>query len=122
MAEFMQSEKGKPMLLLDGFLYVKDKQVWTKIYWKCQHFAKKCKGYAITVDGNIRAFSGEHNHTGDPINVEVRQFLERVKTDAKTTRDSPHYIILNVTSEISGVAAPAVPLTSSIKRSIRRVH
>lgn len=122
MSEFMQSEKGKPMLLLDGFLYVKDKQVRTKIYWKCRHFAKKCKGHAITVDGNISAFSGEHNHTGDPINVEVRQFLERVKTNAKTARDLPHYIIFNVTSEISGVAAPAVPLTSSIKRSIRQVH
>ena len=40
MAEFIQREKDRPILLMDGFLYVKDKQVRSKVYWKCQHFAE----------------------------------------------------------------------------------
>ena len=42
--------------------------------------------------------SGEHDHTGDPVNVEVRKFLDKVKTDAKTTRESPHCLIFNASS------------------------
>ena len=122
MAEFIQSEKDRPILLMDGFLYVKDKQVRSKVYWKCQHFAEKCKGRAITVDGSISSVSGEHNHSGNPTNVEVRKFLDKVKSDARTTRDSPHYIVSNAASELSGCVAAALPQTSSLKRSIRRVR
>ena len=102
MAEFIQSEKGRSMLLLDGFLYVKDRQIRSKVYWKCQHFAEKCKGRAITVDGSVSSTSGEHNHAANSTNVEVRRFLDKVKTDAKSTRDSPHYTMSNASSELSG--------------------
>ena len=114
MAEFIQSEKGRAMLLLDGFLYVKDKQVRSKVYWKCQHSAEKCKGRTITVDGSISSTSGEHNHSGNSTYVEVRKFLDKVKTDARTTRDSPHFIMSNASAELSGCVAAALPQTSSI--------
>ena len=122
MAKFIQSEKGKDMLLTDEFIYVKDKQVKSKIYWKCQRFAGKCKKRAITIDGRITSTSGKHNHPGNSINVEVRKFLDKVKTEAKTTRDSPHYIMSNASSELSCCVAAALPQTSSIKRTIRRAR
>ena len=63
----------------------------SKVYWKCQHFAEKCEGRAITVDGFISSSSSEPNHERNAINVEVRKFLDKVKTDAKTTRVSSLY-------------------------------
>ena len=121
MAEFIQSEKDKPMLVIDGFVCVKDKQVRSKVYWKCQQLAKKCKGRAITVDGSTSSISSEHNHAGNPINFDVRKILGKVKTEPKL-QESPHYIIANASSELSGCVAAALPKTNSIKRSIRRVR
>ena len=70
MAEFVKSEKGKPVLLVNGHLFVKDKQIQDKIYWKCHKFANYCKCRAITVKENVTV-SKEHNHPGDPTGVEV---------------------------------------------------
>ena len=122
MAEYVLSEKGKPMLKIDCFLFVKDKQVDTKIYWKCNKFASYCKSRAITNDGEVIKEPREHNHSGDAVNVEVRSFMKRVKNDAKETRDSPQYIISTAASQLSESAAQALPAISSIKRTIHNVR
>ena len=86
MAEYIESEKGKPMLYLNGFLFVKDKGIRNKIYWKCQNFAKCCKCRAITIDDEVVSVSREHNHTGDPTVVEVRRLMHKIKADANSPR------------------------------------
>lgn len=121
-AKFVQSEKGKPMLLVDGYLFVKDKELKNKKYWKCQNYKKYCKCRARTDGDEVISVSGEHNHAGNPVNVEVRRFMEKIKNDSKETRDSPQYVILNAASDISNLTVPALPPLSSIKRTIRRVR
>ena len=44
--EILNSQKGKPQLALDGFLYVIDKND-KKIYWKCVR-NPECRGRAIS--------------------------------------------------------------------------
>ena len=65
--------------------------------------------------------SKEHNHPGDPTGVEVWKFIEKVEDNAKGTRDSPHYIIANASSDFSESGAQGLPTVNSIKHSIRRV-
>lgn len=120
MAEFVKSEKGKPMLLVDGHLFVKDKKIQDKTYWKCHKFSSYCKCRAITVNEDV-TISKEHNHSADPADIEVRKFMEKVKDDAKHTRDSPHYIISTAASNLSEYGAQGLPTVNSIKRSIRKV-
>ena len=121
MAEFVKSEKGKPMLLVDGHLFVKDKKIRDKTYWKCHKFSSYCKCRAITVNEDV-TISKEHNHSADPADIEVRKFMEKVKDDAKHTRDSPHYIISTAASNLSEYGAQGLPTVNSIKRSIRKVR
>ena len=122
MAEFVKSSKGKPMLLLNGYLFVKDKSVENKTYWKCKDFENKCKSRTITIENEVKKEPKQHNHAGDPESVEVFRFMEDVKDKAKNSREAPHVIISDVASQVSQAAAVALPTTSSIKRTVRRVR
>lgn len=122
MPEFIQSEKGKPMLKIDDFLFVKDKQVDNKIYWKCNKFASSCKSRVITSDSKVVKVPCEHNHSGDSVNVQVRCFMNRVKQDAKETHDSPSLVICNATSQLSEATTRALPAITSMKRMIRNAR
>ena len=110
------------MLKIDGFLFVKDKQVDTKINWKCNKFASYCKSRAITKDGEVIKVPREHNHSGDAVNAEVRSFMNRVKSNAKETRDSPQYVVSTAASLLSESAAQSLPAISPIKRHFHNVR
>ena len=110
------------MLLFNGYLFVKDKQVNTKTYWKCKDFENQCKCRAITVDDEVTNVSREHNHAGDPASTQVYKFMNEVKDKAENTKDTPHVIISTVASQVSQAVAAALPSTNSMKRSVRRVR
>ena len=74
------------MVLSSGYLFVKDKQVMNKTYWKCKDFENQCKCRAITIDNEVTNVTREHNHAGDPASVEVYQFMNEVKDKAKDSR------------------------------------
>ncbi|CAI9715622.1 Hypothetical predicted protein [Octopus vulgaris] len=110
------------MLKIDGFVFVKDKQIGTKVYWKRNRFASYCKCRAIANDGEEIKGSHEHNHSGDSVNIKVGICMNRVKQEAKETHDFPHYIIYTAASQLSENAAQTLPATSSIKRHIHNVR
>ena len=122
MAQFVKSSKGKPMLLLNGFLFVKDKQVRNKTYWKCKDFENKCKSRTITVDDVVTTDPKEHNHGGDRASVKIYEFMNDVREKAKDSREAPHVLISSAASQVSQAVAAALPPTSSIKRTVRRVR
>ena len=53
---------------------------------------------------------------------EVYQFINEVRNKAKDSRDAPHVIISSTASQVSQTVAAALPTTSSIKRTVRRVR
>ena len=71
------------MLLLNGYLFVKDKSVENKTYWKCKDFENKCKSRTITIENEVKKEPIQHNHAGDPESVEAFRFMEDVKDKAK---------------------------------------
>ena len=72
--EILTSQKGKPQLAVDGFLYVIDKND-KKIYWKCVR-NPECRGRAISNkkdDGQPvdACQTKDHNHAPSRADVEV---------------------------------------------------
>ena len=110
------------MLLLNGFLFVKDRQVMNETYWKCKDFEKHCKSQTITIDDVVTTDPKEHNHADDPASVEIYKFMNEVREKRKNSREAQHVIISSTASQVSQVVAAALPSTNSIKRAVRRVR
>ncbi|XP_042228774.1 uncharacterized protein LOC121870859 [Homarus americanus] len=120
---FVESEKGKKKLCLDGYLYIKDKTVNNKIYWKCEMCKKmKCSARVITVNESIQKRSGNHNHAGDAAEIDAAKAMEKVKEHAINSQDTPHYIVSCASMEVSGAAAVKLPSVSNMKRTIRNIR
>jgi hypothetical protein len=61
--EYLTSEKGYRKLLFNFHLFVKDKSVGEKIYWKCEHFKKyECRARVVTLKEALYKVSFEHSH------------------------------------------------------------
>ena len=72
--EILTTQKGKPQLALDGYLYIIDKND-RKIYWKCVR-NPECRGRAISNkkdDGQPidASQTKDHNHAPSRADVEV---------------------------------------------------
>ncbi|XP_067009071.2 protein tramtrack, beta isoform isoform X3 [Anabrus simplex] len=60
---FVESSRGKPQLVLDGFLYTLNTQDRTKKYWKCFEYPRRrCLGRVVTVNDTVVMERREHNH------------------------------------------------------------
>ena len=120
---FVHSEKGKEKLCLDGYLYITDKSVSNKIYWKCEMSKKrKCSARVITVDDSIVKQSGSHNHAGDASGIEAAKVMEKVKEHAANSRDTPQYIVSCASADVSCAAAVKLPTVDNMKRTIRNTR
>lgn len=121
--QFVTSEKGKKKLLVNGYLFYKDKVADPKTYWKCENFqTTKCKARITTLDETIAAGNTEHNHAADAAKVECDKILNTVKDIARTTRDAPHVILSNVSVGVGVAVAGRLPCMASIKKTIRQVR
>ena len=73
-------------MVFKGFQYGKDKQMDTKIYWKCDDRA--CKGRVVTSSGEPVIILKEtpHNLHGPSVaQIEVKKSLARMKEAARCT-------------------------------------
>ena len=94
----------------------------SKTYWKCKDFEKHCKSLTITIDDVVTTDPKEHNHAGDPASVEIYKIMNEVREKSKDSREAHHVIISSTASQVSQAIAAALPSTSSIKRTVRRVR
>lgn len=77
--EFISSNKGKPLLVLDMYVYQLNKSTTKKKYWKCE--VKYCPATVHTNinDQFVRKGDQEHTHLSSPEHVQIRQLKGRVK-------------------------------------------
>ena len=82
--EYQSSQKGKPMLVLDGFLFVKEKGViGDKVSWKCSnYFNMRCAARVQTNRDEVVRRVHEHNHAADIAKVEAKAVLQNMKAQA----------------------------------------
>ena len=75
--EFIPSQKGKLLLVYEGYLYKKDRNREEKTYWKCTD--DECRGRAVTTgvppDAEECRVTKEHSHAPDSTLIEVSQCL-----------------------------------------------
>ncbi|KAH8310826.1 hypothetical protein KR044_003106, partial [Drosophila immigrans] len=60
---YVVSQKGRTLLLHEGFYYVREKCINPKTYWRCTQYTTilKCHARIHTQDGHI-VHSSKHNH------------------------------------------------------------
>src|SRR5581483_8458308 len=96
----VSSIRDKPKIVVNGYLYVKDKNRKEKYYWCCEYRnPHDCKGRAVTVlsdDTNQKhtlVNVSEHNYAPEASRMSVIQTLNTIKESATHTHDQPIQII-----------------------------
>ena len=142
--EFYNSTRGAKKMAFKGFQYGKDKQMDTKIYWKCDNRA--CKGRVVTssgepvtilketphnLHGRVVTSSGEpvtilketpHNLHGPSVaEIEVKKSLARMKEEAAQGQDVPSRILnRELQGSLPAEYRPYLPKEATVKRAIQR--
>ncbi|CAF2843341.1 unnamed protein product [Rotaria sp. Silwood2] len=75
---FIQSQKGKPLLVLDKYLFKLNKPTTTKKYWICTLIECSAKIHTNINDHFIKMI-GEHCHPAESERIDVREFRKNVK-------------------------------------------
>ena len=82
---------------------------------------RKCSARGIIVNDSIQKRSGNHNYAGDAAEIDAAKAMEKVKEHAIKSQDTPHYIVLCASMEVSAAAAMKLPSVSNMKRTIRNI-
>lgn len=121
-----KTEKKKLCLVVDGFLFIRDKEYKGKCYWLCNNYYRtdNCKARIHTnkINGEIIKVIGDHNHAANANNVGVKRCMADLKEKAETTNDSTQLVIANCSATITNAVKPHLPSVPSMKRSVRRVR
>lgn len=79
----MLSEKGRPMKVVDGFKFYRDKDLKNAIKWRCSQ--KGCKSYIHTdiTGNNLIEHNDEHGGHLRPQNLQREMLSNSIKVEAK---------------------------------------
>lgn len=121
--EIIKSQKGKDLLVLEGYCFLREKVVDNKIVWRCSEYKiSKCMARCHTVDGAVVKKTTNHNHVADAAKIEARKIMADIKNRAVVTQKSTHLIVAATSSEVTGAVAGQLPSVRGIKQTIRRVR
>lgn len=124
------SQKGALKLHINGFTFTKNRQTVDKFYWDCEFKVNKlhkCKSRVITNAfsevgcATVLSFSGEHNHEGNPIRVDVACNLQDLKS--KTSTQLPmktSQIIQNHIASTTTETATSLPSKDALRQVVNR--
>jgi hypothetical protein len=83
---FSNTEKGKPVLIENGFDYIEERSHENKTYWRCAQCNKqKCKARLHTINNTVCRRVGDHNHAPNPSINGIRQCRSELRELSKTT-------------------------------------
>ena len=84
--EFTTTQRGKPMLIFNGYMYAKQIEKKTNIRWRCVLHNKGCKGTLTTdLQNQNPEPKAEHNHAPDISSVEVMKCRASMKIRVSTS-------------------------------------
>ncbi|KAM4794914.1 FLYWCH-type zinc finger-containing protein 1 [Rhinophrynus dorsalis] len=121
--EFIRSNKGAKLLVVDGCTFRQEKIINGKCIWKCTEYSSgRCGSRCHTKDGVICKEPSEHNHVPDIAKVEAKRIIGDIKEMAARTKYSTQELVA-VTSETATAAVAAqLPALGNLKQAIRRVR
>ncbi|CAF1543451.1 unnamed protein product [Rotaria magnacalcarata] len=75
---FINSQKGRQLLIANEYIFKLNKTTTTTKYWKC--VVNSCSAKIHTdVNGHLVKINDEHSHPSEKETIEVREFREKVK-------------------------------------------
>ena len=118
--EYVQSQKNKKLLKLNGFLYQKEKYHNDVEYWRCVN--TQCKGRINLKAEEIIKGPSNHNHVPNINKIEAKIIVENIKNRALLTQDNPSVIVADTSSSVAPVVFSALPQISYLKRTVQRTR
>ena len=106
--EKIDSQKGKIMILVDGYRYRKDRaNADGSTSWRC---CKKdgCRGRMKMLNEDVLA-SSEHNHVSDPAKNQAAKVVSAIRKRAVERVEKPRQVIQQARTGISMEASPHLP-------------
>lgn len=74
--EFVTNQKGKQNLVIDNYMFSREKSSGNKTIWRCvEYYRAKCNARCHTADGVVSNHLGTHNHTADAAYVETKKVV-----------------------------------------------
>ena len=124
--QFLESKRGKPKAMHEGYLYTYDKQ--SKVdealsFYVCERYRDhKCTARIhVRHDLVVKAIN-THNHAPDGTRKRVLEVMSEIRVQAATTDESTMTILANKTAGLPPAVAAAMPSSSTTKRLIQRTR
>ena len=115
--EFVKSQRGKPKLKHESYLYCILREKDGLKTWRCEK--RQCKAIATTFEENVFT-TREHLQEPDMKHSEQRKVLEKMKEKAANSNVQPRKTVQETTATITSKCAMALPKYKSLARSIQR--
>ncbi|XP_064462717.1 uncharacterized protein LOC135373447 [Ornithodoros turicata] len=116
--EYVSSNKRTKKLVLDGFVYAKQKALKAGIRWRCVK-RDECKEAVIESCGTY-SVSVTHSHPGDDAAVSVLKARNKIKEITALSNEKPASVVRRVLQDLSAEEKARMTSEDSIKRSIRQ--
>ena len=127
--EIIKSKRGKDQILLNGFVFGKERETSLNVIWKCTESRNKLCPARIHTDllnGHIvkNVSIEEHTHTASAAIVGVKKTINRLKSIADTvsgiTAVKPAGVIQQVRATTAQPIQPYLPSVSAMKKAFKR--
>ncbi|CAF1210351.1 unnamed protein product [Rotaria magnacalcarata] len=107
---FINSQKGKQLLIANEYIFKLNKATTTTKYWKC--VANSCFAKIHTdLNGHLVKINDEHSHPSEKETIEVREFREKPREENRF-----HHLRIQFYAGLG--ARPKQAKTIAIQRSI----
>ncbi|XP_018496363.1 uncharacterized protein LOC108864702 [Galendromus occidentalis] len=114
---FVKSNRGKPLLCDEGYVYRKDRTINERTHWRCT--VKTCFARVKTENDSIVG-KPEHSHMPDPENIHVRQNLNQLHESAQ--RESWSRPMALISENLKAITSKAVmgrmPSTELLRQKV----
>lgn len=120
MFRYIQSSHQKPKLAFQNHIYLKDKCSDGKVLFKCKKFLKfKCRCVHVLNEVIVKIV-GDHNHSTTSETLKCNDIINKIKTKAVNSNDTPTQIISTSTTGVSFSTSAQLPSITLLKKSINR--
>lgn len=117
MIKRIKSQRGKYIIIHEGFLYNFDRNIGLNVRYRCRN--RKCKGYIVLTDNDNIVELGNHSHPTSLNETRKLINLQNIKERAVTTAERPFDII---SRELSSVETPQYQALPSIRSLVKVIN
>ncbi|CAF3461959.1 unnamed protein product [Rotaria socialis] len=127
---FTTTSKSRPLMILDGYLYTRDRRTDTKTYWHCEnqkslncHYRlHTCNSTSTETHILILKQTGTHltSCNRDLIKITLRKFRKDVLDRTKSTQETTNAVLSQCSSKLPDPARIKLPPLDHIKRTMQK--